>query len=55
MDNKCSRCGGTLIPHNDYIYSIDYYMCLQCGNVIFMEDGLGILRYRLPDKKKEDK
>jgi hypothetical protein len=54
MDDKCTRCGGILLPQNDYIYSIDYYMCLQCGNVIFLDDGLGILRYRLPKNKKEE-
>jgi len=54
MEDRCERCGGNLIPRNDYLYDIDYLICLQCGEVVFIEDGLGILRYRLPERKKED-
>lgn len=54
MEDRCERCGGNLIPRNDYLYDIDFLICLQCGEVIFIEDGLGILRYRLPERKKED-
>jgi hypothetical protein len=56
MLDRCPRCGGNLIPRNDYIYDIDYYMCLQCGEVIFTDDGLGILRYKFPkERNKESK
>jgi len=31
-------------------------MCLQCGEVIFTDDGLGILRYKFPkERNKESK
>lgn len=43
---------GVMFPKRDFKYKIDYEMCLQCGHVIFnSEDGLGIRRYRLPNKK----
>lgn len=56
MEERCPRCGGNLIPRNDYLYEVDYFMCLQCGNVIFMNDGLGILHYKFPkERSKENK
>jgi len=49
---KCVKCGGLLFRRYDFKYNIHYYSCYKCGHVEFEEDGLGIVRLRLPKEGK---
>jgi len=50
----CSKCGGMMLEHRDYIYDIDYWMCFNCGRVVFnVDDGLGLKRLKLPVKRSK--
>ncbi len=51
--SSCNACGGMMLEHRDNTYDIDYWMCFNCGRVIFnIDDGLGIKRLLLPKKRR---
>lgn len=56
-EERCPRCGGNLLNKTDYdyVFDINYQMCLQCGKILYDEnDGFGIIRYRLKHDKKRN-
>jgi len=54
MENECKKCGGRMESREDFLFDIEYYVCYKCGNVEFVNDGLGILRYSLSKEKRDN-
>jgi Zn-finger nucleic acid-binding protein len=49
---NCEKCEVEMEFKKDFIYGIEYLSCPKCGSVKFLDDGLGILRYKLPKNTK---
>jgi len=54
MDKECKRCGGDMDIKTDFLFNIEFLLCYKCGNVVFLNDGLGNVRYNLTKKKKDE-
>jgi ribosomal protein S27AE len=39
-EERCPRCGGNLLNKTDYdyVFDINYQMCLQCGKILYDEN-----------------
>jgi hypothetical protein len=54
MEKRCSRCGGLLIPDEDFIYSFTYHKCFSCSERYFDEGDKMELLIKIPTRGRPE-